>query len=243
VCTLVTPPLPHSARLAWALTAWLRGHDSADAVLAELGDPDLVTRVVIGGELVDEHDLLTRLRRTGADGAGLALPVEGDPVGLGGPTSFNLAALEAGEAVVVGGSGLVPEVDGGQLRWVLHEAARRQLPDVGEAARTLRGALASTATRLAELDVARWRPEVADALTNLRADDDLAPPPGTPPRCVELAHDALFAREVVALALQDDGGSVTAHEADARRGALVPLARAARHGLVAACSAEVWPPA
>lgn len=239
----MTPPLPHSARLAWAVTAWLRGHDSADAVLAELGDPDLVTRVVTAEGLVDEHGLLGILRRTGADGAGVALPVEGDLVGLGGPPAFNHAALEAGEALVVGGVGLVPELDGGQLRWVAHDVLRRQLPDVGEAARQLRTTLGTTAGLLADLDVARWRPEVADALSNLRADADLDPPPGTPARCVELAHDALFARGVVELALVDDGGAVTAYEADARRDALTPLDRAARHALVAACSAEVWPPA
>jgi hypothetical protein len=40
----------------------------------------------------------------------------------------------------------------------------------------------------------------------------------------------------VELALEDDGGSITAAEADARTEALRPLDRAARRGLVAACT-------
>ena len=49
--------------------------------------------------------------------------------------------------------------------------------------------------------------------------------------------------EVAALALDGDGGAVSASEAEARRQALVPLERAARSALTAACSPEVWPPA
>jgi hypothetical protein len=45
----------------------------------------------------------------------------------------------------------------------------------------------------------------------------------------------------VDLALEDDGGAVSAYEVAARREALLPLERAARHGLVAAGSPEVWP--
>ena len=50
------------------------------------------------------------------------------------------------------------------------------------------------------------------------------------------------AEAIVDLALEDDGGAVTAAEASARVAALTPLARAARHALVAAGSPEVWPP-
>jgi len=62
-----------------------------------------------------------------------------------------------------------------------------------------------------------------------------------PARCVALAARALQARRIVALALQDDGGAVTAAEAGARRAAIVPLDRAGRRALTAACSPEVWP--
>ena len=100
----------------------------------------------------------------------------------------------------------------------------------------------AAANQLAELDVARWRPEVADRLIDLREGDPLSAPPGVPARCVALAAQALRAREVVDLALEDDGAAVSAAEARRRRDALDPLARAARRALVAACSPEVWPP-
>jgi len=121
-------------------------------------------------------------------------------------------------------------------------AERRQLPDVGEADRGLRAALPEAADALAALDVARWRPEVADQLLNLRHRAPTPAPPGVPPRCVELAGRALQALEIVALGLADDGGALTAAEAEARRAALLPLGRAARRALVAASSPEVWPP-
>ena len=115
---------------------------------------------------------LGALRRAGGRTAGLALPVHGDPLGVGGPAAFNAAALEAGEAVVVetdaGPLGLVPERLGAGVVWAARPAARRQLPDVGEADRGLRQALHETTTALVALDVARWRPEVADRLMNLR---------------------------------------------------------------------------
>ena len=115
-------------------------------------------------------------------------------------------------------------------------AERRQLPDVGEADRALRSALLEAADALAALDVARWRPEVADRLMNLRHRPPVAAPPGVPPRCVELAARGLQALAIVELALEDDGGALTAAEADARRRRCCPLGRAGRRALVAACS-------
>jgi hypothetical protein len=232
--------LPRSAELAWWLTAWLRGHEQPDHLLDAFADEAHSVLGLPGGgqSLVD---LMTHLRRSGVPYAGLALPVEGDAVGLGGPRSFNDAALEAGEALVAGPVGIVPEEVGEVVRWHVLDAERRQLPDVGEADRGLRATLLESAERLADLDVARWRPEAADALMNLRHLPPLEPPLGTPPRCVELAARALQARGIVEVALVDDGGAVTAYEAEQRRAALVPLDRAARRALVAACSPEVWP--
>ena len=66
------------------------------------------------------------------------------------------------------GLGLVPR------GWARRSSGRRSppsprpLPDVGEADRELRAALLDSANRLAALDVARWRPEVADELIDLR---------------------------------------------------------------------------
>lgn len=238
----VSLELPLSARLAWWLTAWLRGTEVTDHVLDAVTDGDLAHVVdgLSGGTAM--LDLLLEARRSGATGAGLALPVEGDLLGLGGPRDFNDAAIEAGEAVVVGAWAFVPEVVGEVCHWRVLPAARRQLPDVGDADRTLRAALLDSATMLADLEVARWRPEVADQLMNLGHRPSLDAPLGTPPRCADLAARGLQGWAIAELALEDDGGAVSAYEIEARRGALQPLERASRRALVAACSPEVWPP-
>jgi hypothetical protein len=243
----VTNALPPAARLAWWATAWLRGHAVTDLLIdAVIGDD--ATHVVAG---LPGHDGtatlvqgLAELRRLGATGVGAAYPVDGDPVGLGGPPGFNADALEVGEAVVVPGTGLglVPHRTGAAVAWTVHPAGPRQLPDVGEADRALRAGLVESANALADLDVARWRPEVADRLMDLRHRDALTAPDGVPARCVELASRGLQAMAIVDLALEDDGAAVSASEAGQRRAALVPLDRAGRRALVAACSPEVWPP-
>ncbi len=243
----MTTALPPSARLAWWGTAWLRGHVVTDLVVdAVLGDD--ATHAVAGLPGTDRTETLVvalgRLRAAGATGIGAAFPAEGDPVGLGGPAGFNADALEAGEAVVAAdaGLGLVPHRTGAAVTWTAHPAARRQLPDVGEADRQLRTALIETANSLAGLDVARWRPEVADELLNLRHREPVTAPAGVPPRCVDLAGRGLQAVAIVDLALEDDGGALGVADAMAREAALRPLARAGRRALVAACSPEVWPP-
>nr|WP_220481639.1 hypothetical protein [Nocardioides ginsengisegetis] len=239
--------MPASARLAWWGTAWLRGHVVTD-LLIDAVIADDATHAVAGLDPEGGTDTfvvaLGRLRALGATAFGAAIPVEGDPVGLGGPRDFNTAALDVGEAVVVSGAGvgLVPERVGAAITWTAMPAERRQLPDIGEADRTLRAALLESAGALARLDVARWRPEVADELMNLRHRPHLDSPAGIPARCVDLASRGVQALGIVDLALEDDGGAVSAHEIEARRASLVPLARAGRRALVAACSPEVWPP-
>jgi len=239
----VQPALPVSARLAWWGTAWLRGRVVTDFVLDAVLQDD-ATHVVAGLSDVPGSVPLARalaeLRISDVGSLGLALPEPGDPVGIGGPVEFSAAALDAEEAVVAGTVGLVPRRVGAAVEWTAYPAAPRQLTDVGEADRGLRLALQESASALATLDVARWRPEAADALMNLHRPPRLAPPPGTPPRCGDLAARALQARAIVDLALEDDGGAVSAAEALSRRAALRPLGAAARRALVAACSPEVW---
>lgn len=245
-------PAPDALRLAWWATSWLRGTVVTDHLLDAVIGPDATHTITglaglgLGGDDGAAESLvsgLARLRAEGVTSFGAAFPIEGDPVGLGGPGGFNAAALEAGEAVVTdAGIGLVPTRVGAVIAWSALRADRRQLPDVGEADRELRATLAETAQALADLDVARWRPEVADWLMNLRHRPRLQPVPGVPERCLELAARGLQAREIAELALEDEGGALTAYEMAARRSALVPLDRAARRALTAAGSPEVWPP-
>lgn len=217
--------LPRAGLLAWWGTAWLRGHTSADETI------DAVPGVGV-------LELLGTARLSGATSLGLALPAEGDPLGLAGPQAFNRAALEHGQAVVSdAGTGWVPVGQG----WEQHAASRRWVPDVGEADRLLRHELLHAANALADLDVARWRPEAADAVLNLRRSAELPAPPGVPARCVELAGRGLQVEGVVELAMTDDGNALDEAQVQARREPLVSLERAARRAVVAACSPEAWP--
>ncbi len=232
--------MPVSVRLAWWGTAWLRGAISPDDFLdGALGDD--VTHVVDGEALLGAA---ASVRALGAHSFGAAHPVESDPVGLGGPAALNHAAIDAGGAVLVLGAGLawVPRHVGPTVEWTTYRADRRQVPDVGEADRELRSALPVVADALAALDVARWRPEAADALMNLRRLTPVAAPRGIPERCVDLMTRGLALLDVVELALLDDGAAVSASQIQQRRDALMPLARSARRAVTAAASPEGWPP-
>lgn len=233
------PLLPVSAILSSWLGSVLAGHAALDAMLEALGatGPE---QTVVGLE-DDPLPLVLAvgtLRRLGASGCSLALPAPGDPAGLAGPPAFNERALETGQAVVVTGSGLglVPEPSPHGIAWRAQPAHEPPPPDLSQAGSDLRRQLMETTQRLVELDVARWRPEIADVLSDLRHDNAAPLPPRLGSRRVETVDRALLCREVVGLAVTHEGGAVTAAEIEARRLALVPLDRAARHALVAACS-------
>jgi hypothetical protein len=247
----VVSALPLSGRFAVWFTAWARGtaslDDARDAIVADDAAHDVVGLPGTAGSQ-PVIVALGLLRGAGATGAGAALPVPGDLVGLAGPARFNAEVLEAGEGVVLEGAelGLVPHRVGAGVQWTCEPAvSRRQLPDAAEADRVLRASLLATTSSLAALDVARWRPEVADELMALRRPADwsaAAFPPRTPSRVVGLAALASRCRTIVGLAGEDDGGALSAEEARRRRDALGPLEQAARRALVAACSPSVWPP-
>ena len=237
-----TTPLPRSAEFALWYSAWVSGAVSPDDARDAIIGPDAAHDVAgLPGE-VDVVPLilaLARFRSAGAAAAGLALPVPGDPLGLAGPSEFNADAIEAGEGVVFDGAeiGLVPHRAGAGVVWqCYHAVSRRQVPDPSEADTSLRGAVLAAVNALAALDVARWRPEVADALMELRGHADLNLPQGMAPRVLRLASLAARCRTIVDLALEYDGSAVTSREVDERRGALSPLDHAARRGLVAVCS-------
>jgi hypothetical protein len=239
-----SPSLPMSARFALWFSGWACGalslDDTRDAIVGDDAAHDVTGVPGSPGS----HPLIVAvglLRGRGATGAGVALPVPGDPLGLAGPAAFNAEVVEAREGVVVEGAdlGLVPHRTGAGVVWTCHPAVtRRQVPDVAEADQALRQALVAATATLARMDVARWRPEVADELMALRRDVDLPVPATMVPRAVRLAGLAARCRTIVDLALEDDGGSITGAEAGARRAALLPLDGAARRGLVAACSAS-----
>jgi hypothetical protein len=238
--------LPLSARFALWFSAWTAGRasldDCRDAIVGDDAAHDVVLTIDDDPQVQPLIMALGMLRGRGATGAGIALPVPGDPLGLAGPGLFNAEVVEAGEGVVLDGAdlGLVPQRVGAGVIWTCYPAvSRRQLPDPSEADTTLRGTLLRSTDQLAELDVARWRPEVADELIALRrpmGSLDRSFPDAMAPRAVRLAALAVRCRTIVELALVDEGGSITAAEADARRRALTPLDHAARRGLVAACA-------
>ena len=234
-------------RFALWFSAWRDGRTSLDEARDAIVADDAAHDVAGLPGTEDSQPLIValgRLRSAGATGAGIALPVPGDLLGLAGPASFNVEVVEVGEGVLVEGAelGLVPHRAGAGVVWVCHPAtSRRQVPDSSEAEQALRRALLTAGQSLADLDVARWRPEVADELMDLRRHADFDFPRTMPAGAVRLAALATRCRTIVELALEDDGGAVTAAEADARRHALAPLDAAARRALVATCSPDLWP--
>lgn len=249
--------VPRSARfVSWgnaALGGRVSPDTAADRIRAEDGPHRLLG---LPGEegAVSLPLALARLRSGGSSGLRLVLPVAGDPAGLPGPTGFNLDALERGEAVLaaghgaVPGLGLVPElssVDGeAQVLWRVHEVrcgAPVGQPTLAEADRMLREALLECTRELTELDVARWRPELADALKDLREDRQLqdALAPGYPARAVSVLSLARKVAGIAALAGGDAGAAVSAGQIDRRSALLQHLAQAGRRAQVAAYNAVV----
>lgn len=253
-------PLPRSVRLAAWTNAWLHGETSVDDVLDRVRSADDEPHEVEGmppGAPAPLGDALRALRALGARSATVALPRAGDPHGLAGPRTLTEAAVEAGEAVLTAGAphALVPRIttfgppgDQGHLvRWMWHDAQPAPpAADAGEADRALGAALLQANSALTDLDLAAWRPEVAQLLEDVRSSTNAAPLP----RAYSASAQALAARAarlwaVTNFALHDDGAAVSAAAADARRAALQPLERAARHALAAACNsfaAEAPPP-
>jgi hypothetical protein len=225
--------LPASAVLtAWLEAVWLGRAGPDDLAAAVRGDAPRHLVVDPHGKAFELHDLPRRL-----DGpASLALPVPGDPLGLGGPQELNHRAIDAGEAVLAGGLALVPELDARTVVWRAHAADTAPWVDERDTAIELRTVLAGVTRRLVDLDVASWQPEIPDLLMNLRHRPRPPLPPGTSPRRVETVERAVLCLEIVELARREEGGAVSAHEVRLRREALTELDHAARRALVGACS-------
>ncbi|HZC25960.1 MAG TPA: hypothetical protein VE287_02985 [Actinopolymorphaceae bacterium] len=236
--------LPRAARFAAWTNAWLSGATSLDDAGEGIRGDDTAHHLIdLPGQAEPVPLLLSlgTLRNLGTSALLVALPTPGDPLGLAGPKEFTEAAIEAGEAVVCEGAGLglIPHVIGAGVQWQTWRANTPPPPDFADATLELTHTLQDVIEALAGLDIARWRPGVAEALIDLRAvghqeHDGL--PSGYPPRSDELAVRARRCLLVCELALADDGGAVTAFEADSRRQALRRLEHAARRALVAACA-------
>ncbi|MQA06194.1 MAG: hypothetical protein GEV07_26910 [Streptosporangiales bacterium] len=240
--------------VAWA-NAWLAGNcgrDEVADVLEKEHGPQQVTGVshpAVADREQPLRTLLDVLRGQRLTAFRLALPAPGDPLGLTGPKEFNLPAVDAGEAVLVelgeAPLGLVPTADvrGSSyrgLRWQAHLVHRASAgtPTLAEAEQALNLTLRDTADALLALDTAGWRPAASSALAELRAPADVPPlAPGYPQRACRVAAQADRLAAITAAGLADDGGSVTAHEVDARRASLRDLEHAVRRALVAAHNA------
>jgi hypothetical protein len=226
--------LPVAAVLATWLDAFRAGDvgpdDLADAVRGD--DPrHLVTGLGEGGA-VDLDEVPALLEGP----VSLALPAPGDLLGLGGPNELNVAALDAGQAVVVGRIGLVPFEDARTVVWNAFPAEPVPWVDERETAIELRTTLLEVTRRLVDLDVASWQPEIPDLLMNLRHRPPLPLPRGFDPRRLDTLDRALLCLEVVALARAGEGGAVSSYEMQQRAAALGDLDRAARRAVVGACS-------
>lgn len=232
--------LPRSARFATWFNAWIDGYTPVDdAVAAVYGDDAAHDVTGLGPDPMPLQGAWLALRDRGARRAVVALPAAGDPAGLAGPPTFNEEAIDAGEAVIVDGPGigLIPSVVGSGVFWAASEATPPPPSSpVSEAERTLREQLLAAARDLTELDVARWRPEVADALSDLRSPREPVLPPGYGERAERVAALASRCLHIGDLALADDGNAITGYQTDARRRITVDLQRAARRAVVVACS-------
>jgi hypothetical protein len=243
--------LPRSARLVVWTNAWLSGCVALDDVLDAVRGDDEPHEVAGAGGLAAA---LGGLRANGCTAMRLSLPAPGDPLGVYGPTATTRAVVAAGEAAVAVGANqcLVPDIrpfgppgDQGHLvSWHAYpvDALPATVGSLAEAERELKEALIRAAGALSALNVAEWRPEVGTALAELRNGNgaERLPEP-YPPRAQSVSLQASRLAAVVRIALEDDGGATTNHDARARREALRPVAWTARRALVAACNSVCEP--
>jgi hypothetical protein len=261
--SLASPVPPRSALLACWTSAWLAGEATLPQLVEKVTQHD--DDHTVTGMWVDDLALeqgAGRLRAEGVRRARLVLPAPGDPLGLPGPGPFTAAALIAGEGVLAlredgSGFGLVPSLtshgsalDGTvtTVLWTAHvieTSGPEQGPFLHDAEHDLRLGVVEAARALSELDIAKWNPEIGDALQDLRRaarhgidEDEL--PGSWPARAREVLVKARQLAGVIALAQQDvAGGAVGAWEAEARDRVLRDLSKVVRRARVAAYNAPV----
>jgi len=253
-----TQAVRRSTRFVAWVRSWRAGLVPYDMVVDEIEGDEEHLGVDAPGAWTDVplREALATFSKLHPDEVRLVLPAPGDPRGLPGPgTPFTGAALVAGEAVMAGPYGLVPEIRThtsgsgdtfSTVRWHFYPMADPNGGKVHEASAAeaegeLAVALADATAALVRLDVAQWRPELAGALSALRRRDDGDDlPPGYDPRARRLFARANLLDRVLALAEQAaPGGAVNILEAQRRDEALRPLLAACRRALVAACNAPL----
>ena len=235
----------------WA-TAWLTGRAPYDDALdALVGDTAHRVAGVPGtDEAVPLGWALSALRGAGERRIRLVLPVPGDVRGLPRVPGLAESAVEAGQAAVGERLALVPEPLGPEVvQWTAFDltGAPPVPPPVEGSLRAVSGALdlavGDAARTLAELDLARWHPEVPALLAGLaKAAHVPGMPPGTDPVAMSLLARAQRLAQVLDLALTDaPGGAVNHRQAAARDEALRPLGDAVREAITAAFNAVPRP--
>lgn len=255
--------LPRSVLLALWLEALAAPapDDVRRAVRAVQGDDEPHAIEDVSGSLPaggDLDELVAAWSGTPREVAAV-LPAPGDPLGV--PAVATADAIDAGECVLVWvghqGWAAVPQVIGfgsayepGHLvTWTVHRVPdwrRRALGACGSLAEAEQGlgrALTTATDALAALDVARWRPDAADAIAALRGAPrlDWPLPDGVDARRRRVLVSASRLRAIVALATADDGGAVNLWQADQRSTALREVDRAARLAMSAAAMTPPLP--
>lgn len=228
------------------MNSWLSGSTSLDEADEAIRGRDAAHHLVDlpdqPGEAVPLLLGLGRLRQLGTRRCALALPAPGDPLGLAGPPAFTTAAVDACEAVVLDGAGLglVPLSVGAGVQWQVHQAQPPAPLGFAETATELTRGLHDAIDVLSTMPVDGWRPELAEALADLRSGRRAAGSglsPGYEARAEQLATRASTCLMVCELVADTDAAGVTSlSEAEARRTVLRSLESAARRGLVAAVS-------
>jgi hypothetical protein len=228
----------------WA-TAWLSARCSYDEALdALVGDTAHRVAGLPGtDDAVPLGAALSALRGLGERRFRLVLPVSGDVRGLPAVPGLAALALESGQAAVGSRLALVPEPLGPEVvQWtvVSLDGAPPVAPPVEGSLRAVSGALdlavGDAARTLADLDLARWNPEVPALLAGLARTTTA---PGLPADHDQLALSVLGRAQrlaaVLDLAMADAPGAAVNHTQAARRdAALRPLADAVREATTAA---------
>lgn len=166
------------------------------------------------------------------------------PSPAGGTGTWGLLPdIEEG-VVLEGAAGrvlLAPEDSGTSVTWHAEPMAGPLPPlDAAHARRQVHAATEEAIEALVELDLARERPELADALNDLLTAvvDPRLIPSWLERRDRELLERSLRLAGMCELALDDDGAATTALQARRRADVLRPLLAVARHG--AAAATEWW---